>query len=122
MVHDLNQTAIIGSCHIQNGASNAAATYTFRGSRRTGDSIYSCVTDTNNNYDIHVIGNYESNGHSGFRVHETGYTDLYLTVTGESSRPLILVLTSYEPVEWTLHIPSGVIIDKVIIVSQILVL
>ena len=77
------------------------------------------MTDTNNNYDIHVIGNYESNGHSGFRVHETGYTDLYLTVTGESSRPLILVLTSYEPVEWTLHIPSGVIIDKVIIVSQI---
>ena len=82
--------------------------------------MYSCVTDTNNNYDIHVIGNYESNGHSGFRVHETGYTDLYLTVTGESARPLILVLTSYEPVEWTLHIPSGVIIDKVILVSHIL--
>ena len=110
-------TAIIGSCHIQTRATNAVATATFRGSPRT--TIYSCVANDNCDNEVHIIGNYESNGHSGFRVHNDGFTNLYLTVTGSSSRPLILVLSSYEHVQWTLHIPSGVVIDRVIIVSKI---
>ena len=111
--------AIIGSCHVRNEANNAVASATFRGSpSRYGYTTYSCVANDNCDNEVHVIGNYESNGHSGFRVHNDGFTNLYLTVTGSSSRPLILVLASYEHVQWTLHIPSGVVIDRVIIVSS----
>ena len=67
----------------------------------------------NCNYDVHVIRNYEaSNIGNG-----AGDTDVVLTVTGESTHPLILVLTSYEPVRWRLSVTSGVTIDRVILVS-----
>ena len=65
----------------------------------------------NCNYEVHVIGNYES------RQRGTGDTDVVLTVTGESPRPLILVMTSYETVRWRLSVTSGVTIDRVILVS-----
>ena len=71
----------------------------------------------NCNYDVHV-GNYESsNGsHISTRPRAAGDIDVHLTVTGESTRPLILVLTSYEPVKWRLNVTSGVIIERVILV------
>lgn len=75
-------------------------------------NTYSCVANDNCDYEVHVIGNYRSNGH----VHNTGHTDLYLTVTGTSNRPLILVLSSYEPVQWTVYVPRGVQVEKVILV------
>ena len=102
----------VGSCDIQNGGSNALATATFGGSPRTTSS---CIVNENCNYEVHVLGNYESNGQHSFRNHNTGFTDLY--ITGSTARRLILVLSSYEPVEWLLHIPAGVVIERVIIVS-----
>lgn len=42
---------------------------------------------------------------------------MFITVTGSSSRRLILVLSSFWPAQWILHIPSGVIIDTVILSS-----
>ena len=86
-----------------------------------GDSetTYSCVANDNCNYEVHVIGNYESsNGRHGFSsIRVAGDTDVIVTVSGESPLPLILVLTSNEPVRWRLSVPSGVVIDKVIVVS-----
>ncbi len=102
------------SCNVRSGATHSFVQATFGGSPR---STSGCVVSGNCNYEIHVLGNYESNGHTGFRVHNTGFTDVYLEVTGSSTRALILVLSSYEPVEWVLHIPVGVIIDRVILVS-----
>ena len=80
------------------------------------------VSDNCNN-EVHVIGNYESsNGRHGFFVErQAGDTDVVLTVTGESPHPLILVLTSYEPVRWRLSVTSGVTIDRVILVNTVLV-
>ena len=66
--------------------------------------------------EVHVVSNYESDS---LQVSEPGLANLRLTVTGRSSRPLVLVLTSYEPVEWVLNIPVGVVIDRVIIVSVV---
>lgn len=105
--------AIIGSCHIQKSAHNAAAHGGYNGEPQT---TYSCVADDNCNYDVHVLGMYKSTGRHILR-HTNGYTDVYLTVTGNSTRPLILVVSSKEHVQWTLHIPPGVVIDRVIIVS-----
>ena len=69
---------------------------------------------------MHVIGNYESsNGiHGSSSTRQAGDTDVVLTVTGESPRPLILVLTSYEPVRWRLSVTSGVTINRVILVRK----
>ena len=117
LIYCLLYLAIIGSCHFRNEAHYAVASATFRGSRLSY-TTYSCVANDNCDNEVHVIGNYESNGHSGLQVQNDGFTNLYLTVTGSSSRPLILVLASYEHVQWTLHIPSGVVIDRVIIVSS----
>ena len=88
-----------------------------------GDSeaTYSCVAFGNCNNEVHVIGNYESsNGvHGVFIERVAGDTDVVVSVTGESSRPLILVLTSYEPVRWRLSVTSGVTIDRVILVGRV---
>ena len=83
--------------------------------------VYSCdgSASDNPNYEVHVIGQYESsNGIHGIgRPRVAGDTDVNLQVTGENRRPLILVLASYEPVNWQLSVTAGVTIDRVIAVS-----
>ena len=106
-------SAIDGNCRVTQGASVRVGTPTYSGRAET---TYSCVANDNCNYDVHVIANYESNGHHDFRVHNTGNTSVNLVVNGTSTKPLILVFVSYEPVRWTLNIPSGVVIDRVILV------
>ena len=39
--------------------------------------------------------------------------------SGKSSRPIVLVLGSYEPVNWILKLPAGISISKVILVSTL---
>ena len=106
-------TAIDGNCRVSQGASVRVGTPTYSGSAQT---TYNCVANDNCNYDVHVIANYESNGHHGFRIHNTGNTSVNLVVNGTSTKVLILVFVSYEPVRWSLSIPSGVVIDRVILV------
>ncbi|CAI8019852.1 SCO-spondin [Geodia barretti] len=105
----------IGSCLIEkNSDSNVGTPTSYGGGQET---TYSCVASDNCNYEVHVIGNYESsNGlHGGpFTTRVAGVTDVVVRVSGESPRPLILVLTSYEPVRWRLSVTSGVTIDRVI--------
>ena len=106
--------AASGSCRVQQGATSIG-TPTFRGQPQT---TYSCIADENCNYDVHIVGNYEGNGHLGFRIHHTGNTSVNIRVSGEGSKPLVLVFVSYEPVNWILNIPSGVVIDQVLLVSK----
>ena len=86
------------------------------------ESTYSCVASDNCDCEVHVIGNYESsNGQHGFNVErQAGDTYVDLTVSGQSSRPLVLVFVSYEPVRWRLNIsvPREVQINRVIVVSS----
>ena len=89
-------------------------TPTFEGKAQT---TYSCVADENCNYDVHVISNYEGDYNHGFGpVTRAGTTNVQLRVSGEGSKPLILVFVSYEPVNWTLSIPQGVTIEKILLV------
>ena len=108
-------TAHVGSCLIEKDSQTNIGSPSVSGILQT---TYSCVAFDNCNYDVHVIGNYESgNVRYGFSFGgEAGDTDVVLTVTGESPRPLILVLTSYEPVRWRLNVTRGVTIDRVILV------
>ncbi|CAI8043500.1 Sushi, von Willebrand factor type A, EGF and pentraxin domain-containing protein 1 [Geodia barretti] len=106
--------AATGSCLIKQDSASIVGTPTTDGDSET---TYSCVASDNCNYEVHVIGNYESsNGRHGFFTDRVaGDTDVIVSVSGESPRPLIIVLTSYEPVRWRLSVTSGVIIDRVIL-------
>ena len=108
--------AVVGSCHIEKGASTAVGTPTYRGNSQT---TYSCVANDNCNYDVHFISNYEGSVTSFFSHHPTGTIRVGLNVIGQSTKPLILVLGSYEPIEWILTIPSGVTVDRAIMVRDI---
>ena len=108
--------AISGQCHIERDSSSAVGTPTFEGRSQT---TYSCVANENCDYDVYVISNYEGNGHTGFRIHNTGTTNVQLSVGGQSSKPLVLVFVSYEPVNGILNIPRRVTIDKVLLVGNL---
>ena len=47
-----------------------------------------------------------------------GNANVNIVSRGKSNRPIVLVLASYEPVNWILHLPVGISISKVILVSM----
>ena len=112
-------TAHFSSCLIEKDSDTNFGVPTTDGDPET---TYSCVATDNCDYDVHVIGNYESsNGRHGFYTQrQAGDTDVSLSVSGQSSRQLVLVLVSYEPVRWRLSITSAHDVDKVIVVSSYL--
>ena len=105
--------AIDGNCRVTQGASIRVGTPTYSGRAQT---TYSCVANDNCNYDVHVVSIYESDPYHGYHHTNTRNTRVNLAVNGTSTKPLILVVISYEPVRWTLNIPIGVVIDRVILV------
>ena len=111
--------ANVGSCHIMmyNSPNHSLAISSYNGHRDFSTNYYSCITDVDNcDYEVHVIGIYKARGYSDDSI-STGNVDLYLDVTGNSSRLLVLVLSAYNPNHWTLHVPRGVVVHKVIVVS-----
>ena len=87
---------------------------------RQQSSVYSCLPSTvNNDTNVHVIGVYEAGSGHSFNYHPTYISNVCLNVNGSLlDKPLILVLTTYEPVHWVLHMPEGVVINKVILVTH----
>ncbi len=83
-------------------------------------SVYSCLSSTiNNDTNVHIIGVYEAGLSHSFNYHPTYISNVCLNVNGSLlDKPLILVLTTYEPVHWVLHMPEGVVINKVILVTH----
>ena len=112
-----NFTAHVSSCLIERDSHTSIGVPTTDG---VPETTYSCVANDNCDSNIHVIGNYESSNRQFDAERAAADTDVELSVTGESSRPLVLVFWSHEPVRWILHIPSGVVIDKVIVVRALL--
>ena len=97
--------ARIGDCHIEQSSDSPNG--------------YSCLVpdNLNANYDVHIISVYEASSNRLFRQHPTGTSDVSLFVSGEVVKPIVLVLASYEPIEWRLSIPTGVEIERVLLVS-----
>ena len=85
-------------------------------SNRQPRTIYSCVPGSSSTqYEVHVMSVYEGNRHT--RPPSAGDTNVNIVSGGQSGRPIVLVFVSYEPVNWILHLPAGVKISKVILVS-----
>ena len=76
---------------------------------------YSCTpsSSSSNQYEVHVLSVYEV-------INRRPPTAADATVNifsgGRPDRPLVLVLVSYEPVNWILKLPSDVTISRVILV------
>ena len=97
--------------------SNSAGISYFRQVKQT---LYSCLnTLPSCQYGVHVIGIDEGEANSLFFFGRdpNGMVTVSLTVDGEITVPIILVLVSYEPVTWRLNLPAGVTIDRVLLVN-----
>ena len=82
---------------------------------RQPGKIYGCTPDSSSTqYEVHVLAVYEV---INTRPPSAGVSNVNIISRGQSSRPIILVLGSYEPVNWFLNLPAGISIRKVILVS-----
>ena len=79
------------------------------------DTTYTCTPDNSSSqYEVHVLAVYEVIDR---RPPRAGNARVNIISRGKSSSPIVLVLVSYEPVNWILNIPSDITICKVILVS-----
>ena len=100
-------SARVGDCHVRRSPESA--------------SVYSCLVpdNLNPNYDVHILSVYEATSSGSSRTHPTGFSNVSLSLSGEALKPIVLVLVSYEPVEWRLTVPSEVKIERVLLVGII---
>ena len=78
---------------------------------------YSCTpgSSSSSQYEVHVLSVYEVINR---RPPTAGDATVNIFSGGRSDRPLVLVLASYEPVNWILKLPSDVTISRVILVGR----
>ena len=76
---------------------------------------YSCTPGSSSfsQYEVHVLSVYEVINR---RPPTAGDATVNIFSGGRPDRPLVLVLVSYEPVNWILKLPSDVTISRVILV------
>ncbi len=100
-------------CKIVLDADTALAKPRYNSQQR--QSIYSCTPDSSSTqYEVHVLSVYEVINR---RPPKAGDAIVNIISQGSSDRPIILVLGSYEPVNWILNLQPGIKISKVILVS-----
>ena len=78
---------------------------------------YSCTpgSSSSSQYEVHVLSVYEVINR---RPPTAGDATVNIFSGKWPDRPLVLVLASYEPVNWILKVPSDVTISRVILVSR----
>ena len=115
MTHCTLSLASVGQCTIELDAESPVGMPSYNGEDAT--PTYSCIANSTCNYNlhahVHVLSCYEAIGHE----YPTGQSVVDITATGQSSRPIVLVLVSYKQVEWILNVSSHIVIDTVIVVS-----
>ncbi|KAJ7361913.1 hypothetical protein OS493_014559 [Desmophyllum pertusum] len=78
-------------------------------------TTYSCTpVKSSTLFEVHVLSLYEVI----YRSPVAGYTIVNIVSDGKSDRPIILVLGSYQPVNWILKLPADIIITKVILIAR----
>ncbi|XP_078670521.1 uncharacterized protein LOC144910845 [Branchiostoma floridae x Branchiostoma belcheri] len=107
---------VVGSCAITRGSPVARAEAFL-----AADPIetFSCVADDNNKYEVHVLAVYEAVGPTrSFLQDPTEAAEMEVTVSaGQLSKPLVLVFSSYEAVNWVLHLPDDIEVYRVILMA-----
>ena len=81
-------------------------------------NTYSCKpSNRSTQYEVHVLSVYEAN-HVHTRPPVGSDATVNIVRRGRSERPIILVLVSYEPINWILNLLAGITISKAILVSN----
>ena len=75
------------------------------------------MDNLNPNYDVHILSVYEASRRDFRQLPTPDASYVSLVVSGDVVKPIILVLASYEPIEWRLSVPSRVEIERVLLVS-----
>ena len=102
-------------CKIEVNSATALAKAWYNKQKR--QTIYSCTPDSSSTqYEVHVLTVYEVINR---RPPTAGNAIVNIVSSGKSNRPIVLVLGSYEPVNWILKLPAGISISKVILVSTL---
>jgi hypothetical protein len=70
------------------------------------------VTSASGDKELHLVGVYESHSYHSGNHHPTGEAQVRVTRQG---KPIILALSSYEPVNWNIQVEPGVEIEKIIV-------
>ncbi|XP_078609673.1 uncharacterized protein LOC144880981 [Branchiostoma floridae x Branchiostoma japonicum] len=111
----------VGNCTIFRGDASVGLGVAAPGTYRLGPRN-SCVTDDNNDREVHVIGTYGNSSYNSFRTPDRlvpkDVFNVKLVQRGPLTKPLVLVMASYYPMSWTLDIPEGVTIDTVHVSGQ----
>ena len=106
-------SADVYGCKIEVNSATALAKPRYNNQQR--QTTYSCTPDSSSTqYEVHVLSVYEVINR---RPPTAGNAIVNIVSRGKSKRPIVLVLGSYEPVNWILNLPSGISIRKVIQVS-----
>jgi len=101
------------SCRIQANTGTALARP--QSNSQQPQTIFSCTPeDSSAQYEVHVLSMYEA---SNRRPPSAGNVTVNIVSSGRSEKPIVLVLASYEAVNWILNLPAGITISKVILVS-----
>ncbi len=77
-----------------------------------GYSVSSYMATKLGNPEIHIFGVYQTNSNHSFGNNPQGKADVYVERKGV---PLVIVLSSYEPVLWKIHKKEGVDVRQVIL-------
>ena len=76
---------------------------------------YSCTPgNSSTQYEVHILSVYEAINRLPLTA---GNASVNIVSRGKSNRPIVLVLASYEPVNWILNLPTNISISKVLLVS-----
>ncbi|HAN74013.1 MAG TPA: hypothetical protein DCQ63_06780 [Planktothrix sp. UBA8402] len=76
------------------------------------DDFNHYIIKTSQSKELHLIGVYEANPNHNGNAHASGTVSVNIN---RQNQPIILALSSYEPITWKLNIKPGVIIEKIIL-------
>ena len=100
-------------CKIEVNSATALAKAAHKNRQRP--TTYSCTPESSSTqYEVHVLSVYEVINR---RPPTAGNANVNIVSRGKSKRPIVLVLASSEPVNWILHLPAGISISKIVLVS-----
>ena len=108
-------SADLYGCKIEVNSATALAKPRYNNQHR--QTTYSCTPDSSSTqYEVHVLSVYEVINR---RPPTAGNAIVNIVSRGKSQRPIVLVLGSYEPVNWILNLPAGISISNVVLVSTL---
>lgn len=110
----------VGSCFIRKYEDDFSSVHAKPLDSSTfGSSIlYSCVGRRGHQGDVHVLGVNEVYGQRHTSPPTAAAMNVSISSSSSLTRPIILVLTNYEPVNWILDVQPHLNIRKVILIAQ----